>query len=131
MAAKFLPLELVKLIHANQIHRYGGLLGIRDHGLLESALAQPKMITGGRLIHKNVFDQAAAYGFHLCKNHPFVDGNKRTVFVSMYVFLFNNGYEMTATEEDAYSMMMKLANGKLSKNEVASWLKKNCSKIKK
>ncbi|MBX7151758.1 type II toxin-antitoxin system death-on-curing family toxin [bacterium] len=131
MAVKFLPLELVKLIHANQIHRYGGLPGIRDHGLLESALAQPKMSAGGRLIHKNIFEQAAAYGFHLCKNHPFVDGNKRTAFVSMYVFLFNNAYEIVATEGEAYLAMMKLANGRLSKNEVVSWLKKNCRKIKK
>ncbi|HMV27431.1 MAG TPA: type II toxin-antitoxin system death-on-curing family toxin [bacterium] len=128
MAVKYPPIELVKSIHANQIRQYGGIFGLRDPGLLESALAQPRRSVGGKLIHKTIFDKAAAYGFHLCKNHPFVDGNKRVAFIIMYIFMANNNWIINASEESAYSMMMELAEGKLSKRRLSAWLQKNSHK---
>ncbi len=129
MAVRFIPEELVLTIHADLLQRYGGRPGLRDRGLLESALAQPRMTAGGKEIHKTVFEKAAAYGYHICSNHPFIDGNKRVAFVLMDIFLQKNGWEITATEEDAYSMMMSLASGHVSKAKLASWLKAHAARI--
>ena len=129
MAVSFIPTELVLTIHADLLQRYGGLPGLRDRNLLESALAQPKMTISAKFVHKTLFDKAAAYGFHLCKNHPFVDGNKRVAFVTMDIFLQKNGWEIVALEEDAYSTMIALASGKLSKVQLSSWLKEHSAKL--
>jgi death-on-curing protein len=129
MATKFIPEELVLTIHADLLQRYGGQPGIRDHGLLESALAQPRMTAGGKDLHKTLFDKAAAYGFHVCKNHPFIDGNKRVAFVLMDVFLQKNGWEIAASEEEAYSMMMSLASGNLTKAQLSAWLKEHTARL--
>lgn len=129
MATKFIPEELVLTIHADLLQRYGGQPGLRDRGLLESALAQPKMTFGGKEVHKTVFDKAAAYGFHVCSNHPFIDGNKRVAFVLMDIFLQKNGWEITASEEEAYSMMMSLASRKLPKVQLSSWLKAHTARL--
>jgi death-on-curing protein len=83
---------------------------------------------GGTFVHKTLFDKAAAYGFHVCKNHPFVDGNKRVAFVLMDIFLQKNGWEIVAKEDEAYLMMMSLASGKLSKTQLSRWLKEHSSK---
>ncbi len=74
----FLTLAEVIEIHVDQIKRYGGRQGIRDFGLLESALAQPEASFGGEWLHRDVYEMAAAYAYHICQNHPFIDGNKRT-----------------------------------------------------
>ena len=124
-----MPLEVVLTIHADLLQRYGGRAGIRDRKLLESALAQPKMTIKGRFVHKTIFEKAAAYGYHLCKNHPFVDGNKRVALVLMDIFLERNGWEIVAHEEQIYSMMLDLASGKLIKAQLASWLKKYSSRL--
>ncbi len=87
------------------------------------------MTIEGRFVHKTIFEKAAAYGYHLCKNHPFVDGNKRVALVLMDIFLERNGWEIVAHEEQIYSMMLDLASGKLIKAQLASWLKKNSSKL--
>ncbi|MCL4511740.1 MAG: type II toxin-antitoxin system death-on-curing family toxin [Bacteroidetes bacterium] len=129
MTVHFIPEELVLTIHADLLQRYGGQHGLRDRNLLESALAQPRVTIGGKFAHKTNFDKAAAYGYHVCKNHPFIDGNKRVAFVLMDVFLQRNGWEIVAHEEDAYSVMIDLASGKLSKTQLASWLKKHSSKL--
>jgi len=129
MPARFIPEELVLTIHADLLQRYGGKPGLRDRGLLESALAQPRMTFRGKELHKTLFDKAAAYGFHICRNHPFIDGNKRVAFVLMDVFLLKNGWEIQAAEEDAYSTMMSLASGKLSKAQLSSWLKKHTARL--
>jgi len=128
MAIRFIPEEIVPTIHQDLIRRYGGESGIRDRNLLSSALAQPKMTVGGKLTHKTIHEKAAAYGFHVCRNHPFVDGNKRVAFVLMAIFLEFNGWELKASEEDAYSTMMSLADGKMSKSQLASWLKEHSAK---
>ncbi len=123
MLVQFIPEEIVLIIHTDLLQRYGGSAGIRDKGLLESAIAQPQMTVGGKYANKTIFDKAAAYGFHVCMNHPFVDGNKRVAFALMDIFLQKNGWDITAREEEVYSMMMSIASGKLSKTELSSWLK--------
>jgi death-on-curing protein len=129
MAVRFIPAEIVPVIHADLLQRYGGRPGIRDSKLLDSALAQPKMTVGGKFVHKTLFDKVAAYGFHICRNHPFVDGNKRVAFVLMDIFLQKNGWEIAASEEEAYSMSMKLADGKLSKPHLARWIREHAARL--
>lgn len=123
MATRFVPDDIVAVLHADLIRRYGGRYGIRDRGLLSSALAQPKITVAGKYRHRSIFDKAAAYGFHLARNHPFVDGNKRIAFVVMDVFLQMNGWQLGADEKDAYKMMIALAGGGLSKPALVRWLK--------
>jgi len=128
MPVHFVPEEIVFTIHTDLLQRYGGRAGIRDRNLLESAIAQPKVTVGGKYAHKTIFDKAAAYGFHVCMNHPFVDGNKRVAFALMDIFLQKNGWEIISQEEEAYSMMMSLASGKFTKTELSAWLKAHTSK---
>jgi death-on-curing protein len=122
MAVKFVPKDLVPIIHRSLIQRYGGSFGIRDDGLLASALAQPEVTVGGKSAHRTLFDKASAYGYHLCAKHPFIDGNKRIAFAVMILFLERNGYTFGASEEDAYEIMMALASGKMKKPALAAWL---------
>jgi len=129
MAVHFIPDDAVLAIHADLLQRYGGLPRLRDRGLLESALAQPRVTFGGKFVHKTLFEKAAAYGFHLCRNHPFVDGNKRVAFVLMDLFLQKNGWEIVADEEEAFSMMIALASGRLTKAGLTSWLKEHSSRL--
>lgn len=131
MVIRFIPNEVVLTIHADLLQQYGGEAGLRDRGLLESALAMPKMTVGGKFAHKTLFDKAAAYGFHVCKNHPFVDGNKRVAFVLMDIFLQKNGWEIVAHEEAAYSMMIDLASGKINKRQLAAWLKEHSARLQR
>jgi death-on-curing protein len=130
VATKFIPEELVLTIHADLLQRYGGQPGLRDRGLLESALAQPRMTFRGKEVHKTVFDKAAAYGFHVCNNHPFIDGNKRVAFVLMDLFLQKNGWEIRATEEEVYLMMISLASEKLTKSKLSIWLKEHTARVR-
>ena len=123
MAIKFIPEEIVPEIHRALTQRYGGASGIRDKGLLASALAQPKMTIGRKFLHRSIFDKAAAYGYHLCANHPFVDGNKRLAFALMYLFLEKNGYNLEVTEEDVFQTMMALASGQMKKPALSAWLR--------
>jgi death-on-curing protein len=131
MTVHFIPSEIVPIIHADLIKRYGGSLGMRDAGLLDSALAQPRMTFDGRYVHKTLFKKAVAYGFHLCKNHPFVDGNKRVAFVIMDMFLQKNGWEINSSEEDAYIMMIELAGSKLSKPQLSKWPRNHCIRLER
>ena len=123
MATRCIPEAMVLVVHADLLRRYGGRPGIRDRNLLASALAQPKMTVGGKLLHRTIFDKAAAYGYHLCRNHPFIDGNKRIAFVAMDMFLQRNGWELCASERDAYATMIALTSGKLTKSVLAARLK--------
>jgi death on curing protein len=88
---KFLTLAEVLILHEDQVQRFGGSSGVRDLGLLESALGQPAATFGGEFLHPTIADQAAAYLYHIAKNHPFVDGNTRTAFSVMDAFLRVNG----------------------------------------
>lgn len=125
---RFLDKATILVFQENQIHNYGGSQGIRDEGLLESALAQPRQSFGGEYVHETIFEMAAAYGYHLCKNHPFVDGNKRIALVAMYTFLYVNGWKIIADKKALYAVVISLASGKMEKKELAEFLEKNSAK---
>ena len=110
----------VLLILQDQIRRYGGAYGVRDNDLLSSALAMPGTTFEGRYLHKDLFEQAAAYAFHLCQNHPFLDGNKRTALASALVFLSLNGIELDDSHEDLYELMMNVSAKGLGKADIAA-----------
>ncbi|WP_429885665.1 type II toxin-antitoxin system death-on-curing family toxin [Geoalkalibacter halelectricus] len=107
-------------IHQDQILRYGGDPGLRDMRLLKSALGMPAATYGGEFLHTNIFEMAAAYLYHLVKNHPFIDGNKRVGAVAAIVFLMFNGYEFDAPEEDFADMVLAVARGEMDKAEVTA-----------
>ena len=118
-----LMVEIVREIHAEVIGRFGGSDGVREMALLESGVAAPQASFGGGSPYQDIAEVAAAYLFYLCKNHPFVDGNKRTAHVAYRVFLAVNSVELLATEEDKYIAMLALAEGKLSERTFAEWLR--------
>lgn len=122
LVPKFITTDEVLAIHADQIASFGGTAGIRDRGLLESALAQPQATFAGELLHPTIYEQAAAYLYHLAMNHPFIDGNKRTAFAAMDAFWRMNGYGLNLTDDRAYDMVMQVARGEMSKSELASFL---------
>jgi len=109
-------------IHQRQIEQFGGTLGLRDEGLLESALAQPQASFAGQLLHPTIAEQASAYLYHLVKNHPFIDGNKRTALATMDTFLRINGYSLVLTNTQVYELVLDVAQGKISKSELARFL---------
>lgn len=115
LSPNFLMREDVLRIHTDQIQSFGGSLGLRDPGLLDSALAQPQATFDGVLLHPTIPEQAAAYLYHLSMNHPFVDGNKRTAFAVMDTFLRVNGYELTLPNDEAYDLVMAVVNQQVSK----------------
>lgn len=115
----FLTVEDVIQIHREELAEFGGLEGIRDRGGLESAVAQPPIRFGRRFAHKDEFEMAAAYAFHICRNHPFVDGNKRTALSSCLTFLQLNGIVIEDLECDLYDAMMRIAQGRMEKGELA------------
>lgn len=112
-------------MHSKQLALHGGSSGIRDEGLLESALARPQNIAAYASKSPALPHLAAAYAFGIAKNHAFVDGNKRTAMVASFTFLETNGFEMTATQEDAYFIIYDLAAGKLTEEELTAWFEKN------
>ena len=125
---KFLYKKIILAFHQDQLEKYGGKPGVRDEKLLESALAQSQTSFGGEYAHEDLFQMAAAYSFHLCRNHPFFDGNKRTALIAMYMFLYANGYQMKADKKSLFAIIMDLANGKVKKEELAEYVKKHSKK---
>jgi death-on-curing protein len=121
----FLSLAEVLEIHRDQIERYEGHAGLRDLGLLQSALAMPAAGFGGRYLHGDLIEMAAAYLFHIVQNHPFIDGNKRTGTVAAIVILSLNGIELEADETQLEQLVIDVAKGKAGKNIVADFLRKN------
>ncbi len=112
-------------IHNDQIARYGGAAGVRDWGLLKSATAMPAVTFGGQFLHADLIEMAAAYLFHLTRNHPFVDGNKRVGAVAATIFLALNELRLVA-DQDAYADLVEsVAAGKTTKSEVAQFLRVN------
>lgn len=113
---------VVHAIHADQVRQHGGSLGVRDEGLLESALERPRH----RWHYEPESDAAtlaAAYGFGIARNHPFIDGNKRVAFQVMYVFLGLNGLRIAAEEAEVVDVMLRLAGGGLAEPGLAEWLR--------
>ena len=119
----FLTLAEVIDIHNNQIELYGGQNGVRDFGLLQSALAQPEASFAGQWLHEDIFLMAAAYAFHICQNHPFFDGNKRTALASALVFLELNSVSLDDPKGKLLEAMLGIAKGALSKQQFAEILK--------
>jgi len=122
---RFLNLGEVLFIHRDQIERYGGEPGIRDVGLLQSALAMPAAGFGGRFLHGDLFEMAAAYLFHITRNHPFVDGNKRTGAACALVFLELNGIEIDASEDELVGMVTAVAEGRAEKGAIADFFRRH------
>lgn len=121
----FLSLAEVVEIHNDQIERYGGRPGVRDSGLLQSAVAVPQATMGGEYLHGDLFEMAAAYLFHIAKNHPFADGNKRTGAVAALVFLELNGAEVTPTQDELVDIVLSVAQGKMQKGDLAVFLRRH------
>ena len=113
--------DLVLLLHDRLLAEHGGAPGLRDEGVLASALARPRQLLAYG--DPDLCDLAAAYAAGLVRNHPFVDGNKRTAFITAYVFLTRNGPALTAPETDATTMMMALAAGEIDDLTFAAWLR--------
>ncbi|MEX2218335.1 MAG: type II toxin-antitoxin system death-on-curing family toxin [Phycisphaerales bacterium] len=122
---RFLSIDEVLTLHESAIDEHGGAYGVRDVGLLESALAMPRQSFGGQYAHEYPFEMAAAYAFHICKNRPFVDGNKRTAFAAMFQFLGLNGWQLRAPQEAAASAMLGIAEGTMDKATAAAWIEHN------
>lgn len=120
---KWLRQAVIEAIHDRQMAEHGGLQGLRDRALLESALARPLNMFGHD--QRDTCALGAAYAQGLVRNHPFLDGNKRTAFVAAYVFLHINGLRLTADEVDAAQQMLALASGDLSEARFADWLRRN------
>ncbi len=123
---EFLTLDEVLGIHADQIRVYGGASGLRDLELLRSAIATPETSFDGEYLHPSVFEMAGAYLFHLARNHPFVDGNKRTALMCALVFLGLNGERLRADPDDLYSLVDGVAAGEVDKAEVSVFLRRHC-----
>jgi death on curing protein len=123
-AISFLNLAEVLEIHRDQIGRYGGLPGLRDLDLLKSAVAMAQATFGGKFLHTDIFEMAAAYLFHIVGNHPFLDGNKRVGAVACLVFLELNGCEFTAPDKELAEIVFALARGEVSKADVAVFVRK-------
>ena len=118
----FLSLEQVLRIHTSMVEVYGGATGVRDMGLLQSAVAMPQASYGGQALHPTIFDQAAAYLYHLVQNHPFLDGNKRIGAASALVFLAINEVQIDGDEDGLVALTMSVASGAAGKDEIAKWL---------
>ncbi|MCC6156989.1 MAG: type II toxin-antitoxin system death-on-curing family toxin [Deltaproteobacteria bacterium] len=125
MSPEFLDIDDVLDIHATQLARFGGLDGIRDMGLLESALAQPSASFGAEWLHADHFEMAAAYLYHIVSNHPFLDGNKRTGLICALTFLGINGVEIQCDEPELENMVMMAAKSELSKPEIAGFFRRH------
>lgn len=119
---RYLTLTEVHEIHAYQIKNYGGSLGVRDPGLLESACAQPRMSFSGHERHKTLFEKAAAYAFFIIKNHPFIDGNKRTGLHCALVFLYLNGMKIEIPSDELYDLTISLTTGSKTLKDFAAML---------
>ncbi|MDJ0632836.1 MAG: type II toxin-antitoxin system death-on-curing family toxin [Xenococcaceae cyanobacterium MO_188.B29] len=119
---------VVIAIHRRQLAEHGGSDGIRDKGLLESALFRPK----NQLAYGNptIFDLAAAYGYGITKNHPFIDGNKRTSYVVTRTFLKLNGYDIQALAIEKYQLWMGLSDSQINETQLAKWIKEKSIKVK-
>ena len=121
MTWRWLLDEVVIAIHDEQIAVHGGIPGIRDDGLLSSALTRPKQ--KANYGDPSLFDLAAAYAYGIIRNHPFVDGNKRTGFLVAYVFLNINGWDLRSSEVEAVTTVMDLAAGEMDEPGFSNWLK--------
>lgn len=118
---RWLDRDLVLAIHEEQLAQHGGGVGIRDEGLLESALARPKNLFAYKP-EAGLPELAASYAFGIARNHPFIDGNKRTAYVAMELFLVDHGLLLTAEDGDAVLTFLALATGEIAEENLAEWI---------
>ncbi len=130
MEPVWLRKELVLFVHRRQVLQHGGTLGIRDEGLLESALARPRQIFAYEP-EADIARLAAAYAWSIVQNHPFVDGNKRTALVVCRVFLRLNGYDLLASADEKHEVFMGIASGAVSERELVQWLRERIVRVRR
>ncbi|MHC4713938.1 MAG: type II toxin-antitoxin system death-on-curing family toxin, partial [Planctomycetota bacterium] len=118
-----LSVEKVVRLHRSMIERYGGTEGVRDVGLLHSAIAMPQASYGGEYLHADLFEMAAAYLYHIVQNHPFLDGNKRVGAAAAIIFLAINDVTIESDEEGLVSMTLSVAAGQAGKSEIAEFFR--------
>ncbi len=124
MNITFLSIEDVMRIQERVIARDGGLAGVRDVGLLASAVTMPQQMFGGQYVHEDLAAMAAAYLFHLAKNHAFLDGNKRVALASAIMFVRANGVRETIWEDAATEVTLAVASGDMTKDQLTAWFRK-------
>lgn len=124
----FLSVDDVLLLHTDTIDIDGGSHGVRDHGLLDAAVAMPRQQFGGNYLHEDLAAMAAAYMFHIAQNHPFIDGNKRAAVLSVLAFLSVNGIEELPEPKELEVVTLQVAAGELHKDELTMWLRKHIGK---
>ena len=125
----WINLRVVKAFHDRQINEHGGLPGLRDEGLLLSALSRPENAYHYSEQKPDAAELAAAYGFGLAKNHLFNDANKRTALIAMRLFLKLNGYDLVASAEDKYKTIISVAASDISEGELAQWVRENLREV--
>lgn len=130
MAPLFLTLDEVLEIHERQIELYGGSPGLRDAGALASAVATPEATFGGEFLHPSIPAMAAAYLFHICQNHPFIDGNKRAGANAMVTFLLMNDWDVDLTEDELVNLVLDVASSRLSKTSLTNTLLARCREMR-
>ena len=122
---RFLSVDDILTLHAIAIEDQGGDSSVRDRALLESAIATPAQQFSGQYLHEDIPAMAASYAFHICMNHPFVDGNKRAGAAAMIAFLSDNGWSFDAATDEAETMILQLAAGALDKAAFTAWVRKH------
>jgi death on curing protein len=122
----FLSLDEVLEIHRQQIEFYGGSAGLRDPAALESAIAQPEATFGGDWLHPGMAEMAAAYLFHLCQNHAFIDGNKRVAANAAITFLLMNDWEPLFDEAEMVTTVLSVASGVMDKDALTALMRRRC-----
>lgn len=129
MSWRYVDIERVYWIHEQVIKRAKTKAGVRDFALLHSAVERAKATYGGKDLYPTVFAKAAAYLQSICFNHPFTDGNKRTSYAVAHKFLWDNGYHLKVSKNEAVKFMRRVDNQKPDFNEISSWLKKYSKKL--
>ncbi len=122
---RYLSLREILTLHERIAASSGGGIGVRDLGLLESAIAQPRQSFDGADLYPSILDKAAALGFSLVSNHPFVDGNKRVGHAALEVFLMLNGYELEASVDEQERIILAVAAGDMSREEFSAWVNRH------
>jgi len=120
--------EFIQQAHERELENHGGIAGVRDSGLLDSALARPKNLWAYSTEKPDAARIAAAYAFGIARNHPFLDGNKRTAWLAARTFLLRAGFEVGATQEEKFTAVLQLAAGELSEDAFAQWLRERLKK---
>ena len=127
MKPRFFELDEILELHGYLIERFGGSDGVRDIGLLESAIAMPAAGFGDEYLHKDVYEMAAAYLFHIVQNHPFIDGNKRAGAVTAMAFLEMNGAACKVTDDELVEFVLAVAQGRMEKPDIARFFREHAT----